>query len=501
MRFPRLGIGCILFLLLRRSPAWGVFLTLLYLSLLGGIRRWLVPALGWTSADPLLLVAPTLVLINFLNMLLTRRVPTDTRLARSLLWLLAIMFVEIFNPLQGSLSVGLAGVLFTIVPVLWYYYGRHMGSEIVLRRLLAAVVGIALLGALYGLYQTYFGLLPAEKEWLELNKASYGALFVTDKIIRVFSFFTSSQEYMQVVGMGVVVLWAAFLRGARLALLPLPFLAAMIFLSSMRGAVVVTLFACMVLWAVQGRAVLAWGPRFALALILAAAGLSWSLQQVQSQEYDTRTQALVTHQVNGLLASSDPKRPVSTAGTHMFMVASGVLAGFRVPTGRGLGSTTIAGSKFDDDNKNSGTEVDISDAFAALGFAGGFVYLGVICFVMSSVIQLWRATRSFTALATLGVLVVHMGHWLHGGSYAATMIVWFLIGGMERSLISARSAQARAISDAQTAVASEEAGEADVNVTPAERAFLQNTPRGRWQARQKLLLKSDSPKSGGRARR
>ena len=497
---PAVGIGCILFLLLQRSPAWGVFLSLLYVSLLGGIRRWLVPALGWTSADPLLLVAPTLVSVNFLNMLLTRRVPTDTRLARSLLWLLAIMFLEIFNPLQGSLSVGLAGVLFTIVPVLWYYYGKQSGSEALLRRLLAAVVGIALLGALYGLYQTYFGLIPSEKEWLELNKTNYNAIYVTDTVFRVFSFFTSSQEYMQVVSIGMVVLWAAFLRGARLALLPIPFLGAMIFLSSQRGAVLITLFACMVVWAVQGRSVLAWGPRFALALILAAGGLTWSLEQAHEQTYDTHTQALVTHQVNGLLASSDPNRRASTAGTHAAMAAMGVVEGFRVPIGRGLGSTTIASSKFDESSGNGSTEVDVSDAFAALGFAGGLIYLGVIFFVLSGVIQLWRMTRSFTSLATLGVLVANIGHWLHGGSYAATMVVWFLIGGMERSLTSARSAQTQAASRSRSAAEAEEAGEARANAAPAEREAPENTPRARWQARQKLLLKPARPASGKRTR-
>lgn len=498
---PAAGIGCILFLLLRRSPAWGVLLTVLYLSFLGGIRRWVVPALGWTSADPLLLVAPVLVLVNFLNMLLTRRVPTDTRLARSLLWLLAIMFVEIFNPLQGSLSVGLAGVLFTIVPILWYYYGRHLGSETVLRRMLAAVVGIALLGALFGLYQTYFGLLPVEKEWLELNKVNYNAVYLTDKVIRVFSFFTSAQEYMQVVSMGAIVLWAAFLRGARLALLPIPFLGAMIFLSSLRGAVVITLFACIILWAVQGRAVLVWGPRFALALILGAGGLTWSLQQVQEQAYDARTQALVTHQVDGLIMSSNPRRPVSTAGTHVGMVVVGIARGFLVPTGRGLGSTTLAGTKFDGDNRNGSTEADVSDAFAALGFGGGFVYLGVIFFVLSSVIQLWRVTRSFTALAMLGILVVHIGHWLHGGSYAATMIVWFLIGGMERSLLNTRSAQMQATSRTQSEAVAEETSEVATESALTERASLQNTPRARWQSRQKLLLKPDSLNSGGKRRR
>lgn len=539
---PALGIGCILFLLLRRSPSWGVGLTLVYLAVLGGVRRWLVPALGWTSTDPLLLVGPGLVAAWFLNLLLIRRMPTDTRLSRALLWLLAIMFAQIFNPIQGGIGVGLAGVLFTVVPLLWYYYGRAIGSEAAQKRLLSTVVVLALLGAAYGLYQTYFGLLPVEQEWVELNKANYNALFVSEKVIRAFSFFTSSQEYVQFISIGVVALWAAFLRGKRLALLPIPLLAWAIFLSSVRGAVVITLVACMVLWAVQARTIVAWGPRLALALVMAAGGLFWSLQQVQvggptKQATDDRTTALVSHQVKGLLNSGDTTHHESTAIQHVNMFAYGVAEGFRMPIGRGLGSTTLAASKFTENNRQSSTEWDLSDCFAALGFAGGLVYLSVMGFVLSGVVQLWRATRSLTALTTLGILIVHIGHWLHGGSYAATMVIWFLIGGMENSLLAMRRAQAKAAQARQQAeatvrerqevtgleatelgasepkvnglkphgfkvnglkahglkVAVSEADAAQETTTAAapDDMRLQNTPKGRWLARQKLVLKSD----------
>ena len=497
---PAIGIGCILYMLLLRSPSWGVVSTLLYLCLLGGVRRWIVPALGLISADPLLLVAPGLVVVYTLKMLLTRRIPADTRLARTLLWLLAIMFFQIFNPLQGGLNVGLAGALFTIVPILWYYFGRNLGREAVLRRLLMASVAVAFLAALYGLYQTYFGLPTVEMEWVKLNKTSYNALYINDTSIRAFSFFTSAQEYMQFVSIGVVILWAAFLRGARLALIPIPLLAAAIFLSGIRSAVVITLVACAIVWAVQGRTAVAWGPRLALALVLASGGLFWSLQQVQTDTYDKHTQALISHQVKGLLNPADSTNHASTAPLHAAMVLGGVVEGFKVPVGHGLGATTLAASKFNEESRNGSTEADISDSFAALGFAGGLVYLCVVFLVLSSATQWWRATRSLTALACLGILVVHIGHWLHGGSYAATMVVWFIIGGMERSLLATRAAQSKEeAARAQDGSATETSAETDA--TPEQRAAPQDTPRARWQARQKLLLKPGRSEPGRRVSR
>ena len=439
---PAVGIGLILFMLLARSPGWGSALTLIYLSLLGGLRRWLIPALGWTSTDPLLLVGPALVFGWFVNLLLTRRIHHDTRLARLLLWLLAVMFLEVGNPLQGGVGVGLGGILFVIVPALWYYYGREIGRDRLMLRMLGVAVGVAVAGALYGLCQTYIGLLPSELEWVRLHKTSYNALYIAENVIRAFSFFTSAQEYVQFLSIGTVICWCAFLRGLRAALIPLPLLALTIFLSSTRGAVVITLLTCVIVWAIQGRSLAAWAPRLALAGVLASSGLFWSLSKVQENSYGDQTQALVDHQVSGLLKPTEQKS--STANSHLTMVTQGIAEGFRVPVGRGLGATTIAASKFEEKAEGGSAEVDLSDAFIGLGFAGGLLYAAILINVLNNAVWLWRNTRTPLSLMTLGILIVHIGQWLHGGSYAASMLVWMLIGAMDRNQAVARLAKSNA---------------------------------------------------------
>src|SRR5947209_4137473 len=110
--------------LMFRSPGVCIPGLLIYLSVLGGMRRWLIPLLGWTPTDPLLLVCPAIVAVSVLNLVIRHRLHRDTRLARLIFWLLVIMAIQVVNPLQGGLSVGLAGILFTMIPVLWYYLGR-----------------------------------------------------------------------------------------------------------------------------------------------------------------------------------------------------------------------------------------------------------------------------------------------------------------------------------------------------------------------------------------
>jgi hypothetical protein len=311
--------------------------------------------------------------------------------------------------------------------LLWYYVGRITGRGAVLDRLLRATVGIALCGAAYGLYQTWFGFSTGEKEWLRLS--GYAALSVGGTI-RAFSFLTSAAEYASFVGMGIAVLYAAWLRGGRAAaLLPVPLLAVALFLESSRGPVVLTVVTCVVLWAVQGRTACTWLPRGLLALALAVAGLFWSLNQARQITFSEHTQSLAAHQTEGLLNPLDEKH--STATTHSAMFLNGFVESWKNPLGRGLGATTLAASKFG--KGGDSTEVDLSNVFVSAGVFGGLLYTAIIGAVLVTAFRHWRASRSFASLAVLGVLFFTLGHWLNGQQYASSMLIWFCIGALDRA--------------------------------------------------------------------
>ena len=411
-------------MLLIFSPRMGVSALLIFLAVIGGVRRWLIPFLGYTTTDPLVLVGPALAGLFFLNLLATRTLPRDTQLARFQMWFVGLMVLEIINPLQGGIAVGLAGALFYIVPILWYYLGRRFGSTTLMKRIFQVTVGIAIVASFYGLYQTWFGYLPSETAWMQLS--GMGALFVGGTL-RAFSFFTSFAEYTWVLCLAIVILWAAVLRRRYIAFVPIPLLALAVFLASSRGCVISTLAACVAIWAVQGRTIRSWIPRGILALLLTVAGLIVSLQQVQHQTFSSQTSDLIAHQTNGLLNPLDAKS--STAGIHSSMILDGVAQGFKTPLGRGLGSTTLAASKFD--GAGGGTELDISNMFASLGFLGGFLYLAIVITVFVTAARYWILMRSGVSLAILGILVLMTGQWLSGAQYSTAFLVWFSIGALD----------------------------------------------------------------------
>ena len=411
-------------MLLIFSPRMGVSALLIFLAVIGGVRRWLIPFLGYTTTDPLVLVGPALAGLFFLNLLATRTVPKDTRLARLQMWFVGFMVLEILNPLQGGITVGIAGALFYIVPILWYFLGRRFGSVILMKQVFKVTVGIAIVASLYGLYQTWFGYLPSETAWMQLS--GMGALSVGGTL-RAFSFFTSFAEYSWVLCIAIVVLWAAALRRNYIALVPVPLLALAVFLESGRGCVISTLAACVAIWAVQGRTMKSWIPRGALALVLTIIGLVVSLQQIQQQSFSAQTSDLVAHQTSGLLNPLDAKS--STAGIHSAMILGGVVQGFKTPLGEGLGATTLAAAKFD--GAGAGTELDISNMFASLGFIGGFLYLAIIITIFITAVKYWNVTRTGISLSILGILVLMTGQWLTGAQYSTAFLIWFSIGALD----------------------------------------------------------------------
>lgn len=407
-----------------RAPRIAIGVTLVYLAVLGDVRRALIGLVGWQPRDPLLLVGPILALLLAVPALLSRNRPRS-RLQVLVTALLILMALQMFNPRQGGLAVGVAGALFYVVPLLWFFAGRAYGDSRTLQTVIFRLVpAIAVPAAMLGVYQAFFGWLPFEKRWLSL--AGYAALHVGSRL-RPISFFTSSSEYEVFVVAAAVTTAALGLRHRRTwFLLALP-LAAAGFLAGSRTVMVMGTFTIALLWASLARRRGFWWPRFAVALAIVVGGGYWALTQVSSVNAGPAT-SFVEHQTQGLLHPLNNK--TSTATEHVGLVMRGLYRGLRNPLGDGLGSTTLAANRFG--GINYSTEVDLTNVVVSLGVLGGVMYLVVIVMVVLAAARHWWRARSVLALAVLGLLVVTLGNWLSGGQYALGALIWFTIGAQDR---------------------------------------------------------------------
>ena len=69
--------------------------------------------------------------------------------------IVALGVVQVVNPFAtGGVLANLGGLIFLAVPLLWFFIGRAVADDASVAFLLQAVVVVALMVGLYGVFQT-----------------------------------------------------------------------------------------------------------------------------------------------------------------------------------------------------------------------------------------------------------------------------------------------------------------------------------------------------------
>lgn len=417
-----LGLACV-------NVYWSILATFGYLTLLGDIRRWLLPFEDWSGADPLLVVGAVAAAVLWVVAITSDRVKFDTPLSKWILVLMGIMAIQIFNPVQGGLMVGMTGAVFLLVPLLWYWVGKSYGSKEFLETLIyRLVVPLACLAAAFGFYQVIFGYPEYQLEWYRPRADEYTALGPSEEYLRPLSVFPNIIEYLNYVGVAVLALFALLLRKRAILgpVLLIAFLFGAMFVSGTRGPVVFVIFAAAMMWTILGRTKATWVPRLAIAIIVGVFGLTWGLGQVAQVEGDGRAGFNIQRQADLMPEGGGG----GTVAIHLNLVRIGAVRTMEQPLGHGIGYITMAAGRFGPGGFT--TEKDWADMFIALGVPGGVVYLIVLAYTLLVAIRYWIRTRSTIGLFIIGVFVFQAFGFLAPGQYVMTPLLWFLVGGLDR---------------------------------------------------------------------
>ena len=284
------------------------------------------------------------------------------------------------------------------------------------------MIPVAVVTSAYGLWQTEIGMPQWDESWVDV--AGYAALQVGEEI-RGFGTFSSHTEYAAFAGVGIVFASALALHGRAVAALALPFLGISLFFASSRGVLVLTLLAVIVLVGLRAHK-----GRYTVAIIVVGIVSVFAVSALLGPALDRAagrsSSHLVSHQVGGLLNPLDPEQ--STLIGHWELFANGVASGFERPLGRGPGANNNAARA----GGGGGTDVDISDTFVNLGFAGGLLLVAIFVITLRRVVSAYFARGDVLLLAVMGLLVVTLGHWLNGGHYALAPLTWLCIGWATR---------------------------------------------------------------------
>ncbi|MDQ3463111.1 MAG: hypothetical protein M3471_08825, partial [Actinomycetota bacterium] len=107
-----------------RAPRQAAVGLLVWLVVLGSLRRMLLGTGSPGDNDPLLLVAPAVLIVLVVVAARRGAFRSRTPLANAILVLSGLLLVGTLNPLQGGIAAGFAGLLFVLVPILWFWVGR-----------------------------------------------------------------------------------------------------------------------------------------------------------------------------------------------------------------------------------------------------------------------------------------------------------------------------------------------------------------------------------------
>jgi hypothetical protein len=407
------------------APGHAVIALVAWLSVLGTIRRVLLTGGAGGDNDLLLLVAPIAVAVLVVAAARRGAFRSRSPLTTGVLVLTGLVVLSALNPLQGSLAAGAAGLLFVLVPLLWFWVGRGLVDDHLLGQLLRMVSVLAVAAAVYGLFQTYRGFPLWDARWIDLK--GYVALQVGQSI-RPFASFASNAEYVGILGIAVIVWVVRFRRGTGRVRLgfALALLGLALAVASYRRILVVLPVALGVMFgAARGFGV---GRTAAVALVALMALGAGVVALDPDQVGGARTSDLLSRQVQGL---SDPlNRDASTLPGHLDQLVGGLSQALTNPAGQGVASVTLAGSRFG--AESASTEADPSNVAVALGLPGLLTYTVVVVLSFRLAFRRARNQPDMRSLAALGILVVTMFQWLNGGAYALAPFPWLVLGWLDR---------------------------------------------------------------------
>ncbi len=414
-----------------------IFFVFLWLPFKGLIRRLFYLITPFTRYDVIHLteVFYLLFLMTYLFINMRKELSDEysrNKAFRIYLFLLFVFFLQIFNPLQGNILVGLAGSIFMIFPSLWFIPGFLFGDEEFLKRILKVISITALITAIYGIFQFFYGLMPFEDYWVKNVQKQY----VTVKMWghpRAFSSFMSPDESSRFFAIGGAIMFGRMIFEK--SLLPLPFLIpitlALIF-TGVRSSVFSLLFSIFVLFSLTAREVKKAFIRGVLVFFVLYAIFELLISPPPRPMGGMKvTQVYYLHIMRGLKSPTEEETFQTRLKIWKYYLIDYVL---KYPFGHGLGSGTLAGSKFG--GETYGTESYLFALLPSSGIIGFLTFIYLLYFIFRNSFKEVLNSESTIKIAFSILSLISLSS-VFGGAFrmpSTGPVGWFLLGAFSRLL-------------------------------------------------------------------
>lgn len=422
----------------------------------GLIRRSQYLIVNYSNDDPIHVLTPLVTIMALAVVVKKERLSMlwRTPLAGWVSILGLIFFLEIFNPLQGSLYVGLTGALFILVPLVWFYFGQSINENFVHKTLLIMIV-LGILGSLYGVYQLSFGYPAFEQYWLD-NTDFYASIAV-GHVTRALGTFSSAEEWGRYTEFGAIAALGFAIMDKRRARQILWFvctgaLVGGVLLSGQRTAVFGMIFGMASLIMLGARNLKGAAARLAMMLIPAVLAVVFIAaptdDEVWSKGDNEGVSTVLSHTQKGTLKPADEDSLQIRFENWGDLITT--VIPYR-PLGAGIGAGSLGDARSKRDSELPPIDNFILVLAVACGIPGALVLTWIL--TRSTWLSFWLARNSETGTqsacltriiaAIMPALFLNNIFGLTLSIYSVAPIAWLLIGWVSAETLRRRTADER----------------------------------------------------------
>ena len=422
----------------------------------GLLRRAQYLIVDYTTQDPIHLLTPIVTVVAMAALIRNERLNIfrATPLAGSVSLLGVLFFLEIFNPLQGGLAVGLSGALFLLVPLAWFYFGQS-ASERFIRLALNLIVFLGILASLHALYQMVVGYPAFEQYWID-NTDLYASIAV-GHVRRALGTFSSAEEWGRYLEMGAIVAFGFGAAAKRLAprigwLVCGAASTGAVLLSGQRSAIFGLMLGIVALVLLGARSLRSGMARVAimvLAVVLVAAFVKAPTEdEVWNKDETEKVGALLSHTQRGTLKPADEDSLQIRFEIWTQLVTQ--VIPYR-PLGAGLGAGSLGEARFAPSEEMPPIDNSILVMAIACGIPGALLFVWILGRATWVSLLLARRARDDTGNADLKriaaslmlALALNSFFGLTFSIYSVAPIAWLLIGWISAESMRSRDKPSR----------------------------------------------------------
>jgi hypothetical protein len=424
----------------------------------GLLRRAQYLIVNYSSEDPIHVLTPIVTIITITALMRKERLNIfhATPLAGSVSLLGLLFFLEIFNPLQGGLFVGISGAFFMLVPLTWFYFGQAVNERFI-RLALSLVVFVGILASLHGVYQMLFGYPAFEQYWID-NTDLYASIAV-GHVQRALATFSSAEEWGRYLEIGAIVAFG-FVAGATRFAARIGWLicglasTGAILLSGQRTAVFGLILGVGTLVLLGAHSLSGAAARLAIMLLPVVLVVAFvkppADDEMWSKDEKETVGTLLSHTQRGTLKPAEEESMQVRLENWTYLVTQVIPSR---PLGTGLGAGSLSEARFAHESDLPPIDNFILVLALACGIPGALLFIWILSRATWLSLSMARRARRDTpgfdlkriAASLMPPLVLNSIFGLTFTIYSVAPIAWLLIGWISAETMRSRRESGREV--------------------------------------------------------